>query len=48
VFIHAIGNTCDVEIRYEAQTPLIKLFISTRDDALVQGILDAVEQEING
>ena len=46
VFIHALDNTCDVEIRYEARTPLIKQFISTRNDALVQGILDAVEQEI--
>jgi len=48
IFIHAIDNTCDVQIRYEAQTPLIKQFISTRKDKLVQGILDAVEQEING
>jgi hypothetical protein len=48
VFIHSIGNTCDVQIRYEAQTPLIKQFISVRNDRLAQGILDAVEQETNG
>lgn len=47
VFIHAIGNTCDVEIRYEARTSLIKQFISTRNDSLVQGIWDAVSREIN-
>ena len=47
IFIHSMAKTCDVEIRYEAQTPLIKQFISTRNDRMVQGILDAVEQEIN-
>jgi hypothetical protein len=47
VFIHGIGNTCDVEIRYEAQTPLVKQFISTHNDQLINSILDAVEQEIN-
>ena len=47
VFIHSIGNTCDVEIRYEAQTPLVKRFISTHNDELAKGILDAVEQEVN-
>jgi hypothetical protein len=47
VFIHAIGNTCDVQIRYEAYTPLVKQFIWARDDSLVQGILDAVEQEVD-
>ena len=47
VFIHSIGNTCDVEIRYEARTPLVKQFISMRNDQVVQGILDAVEQEVN-
>ena len=36
VFIHAIGNTCDVEIR----------FSSGRNDRLAQDILDAVEQGI--
>ena len=46
VFVHSIGNTCDVEIRYEARTPLVKQFISVRNDRMVQGILDAVEQEI--
>lgn len=47
VFIHSIGNTCDVEIRYEARTPLVHQFISVHNDQLVQGILDAVEQEID-
>ena len=46
VFIHSIANTCDVEIRYESQTPLIKQFISARNDQLVQALLDAVEQEV--
>jgi len=36
VFIHAIGNICDVEIR----------FSSGRHDSVAQGILDAVQQEI--
>jgi len=36
VFIHGIGNTCDVEIRLS----------SGRNDWLAQGILDAVEQGI--
>ncbi len=47
VFIHSIGNTCDVEVRYEAQTPLVKQFTSVRNDKLVQDILDAVEQEVD-
>jgi len=47
VFIHSIDNTCDVEIRYEGQTTLIKRFNSSRSDALVQSIWDAVQQEIN-
>jgi hypothetical protein len=47
VFIHSIGNTCDMEIRYEAQTPLVKRFISVRNDRVVQDILDAIEQEVN-
>ena len=47
VFIHSLDNTSDVEIRYEAQTSMIKQFISTRDDVLVQSIWDAVDQEIN-
>ena len=46
VFIHSIDNTCDVEIRYEAKTPMVKQFMSVRNDQLVQGILDAVEKEI--
>lgn len=48
VFIHSIGNTCDVEIRYEAQTHVVKQFTSVRNDPVVENILDAVEQEING
>ena len=47
VFIHAINNTCDVEIRYESQKRLVKSFISVRNDRLAQGILDAVEQEVD-
>lgn len=37
VFLHSIGNTCEVEIR----------FSSGRNDRLAQGILDAVENEVN-
>ncbi len=37
VFIHSIGNTCDVEIR----------FSSGRNDRVAQGILDTIEQEVN-
>jgi hypothetical protein len=48
VLIHSLGNACDVEIRYEAQTPLIKRFTSERNDKIVQGIFDAVEKDING
>ena len=48
VFIHSIGNTCDVEIRYEAQKSLIRPFTGARNDRMVQDILDALEQEING
>jgi hypothetical protein len=47
VLIHSFGNTSDVEIRYEARTPLIKQFVSARNDQLVQGILDALEQEVD-
>ena len=47
VFVHSIGNTCDVEIRYEAQTSLIKQFTTVRNDRMVQGILDAIEEEVN-
>jgi len=47
VFIHAINNTCDVEIRYESQTRMVKSFISARNDQLAQGILNAVEQEVD-
>jgi len=47
VFIHSIGNSCDVEIRYEARTPLVKQFISTKNDQMVKNILDAVDQEVS-
>ena len=47
VFIHSIGNTCDVEVRYEDQTSLVKQFSSARNDRVVQGILDAVERELS-
>jgi len=46
VFIHSIGNSCEVEIRYEARTPLVKQITSVRNDQLVQGILDAVAEEV--
>jgi len=45
VFIHSIGNVCDVEIRYEAQTHVVKEFTTVRNDRLAQGILDAVQKE---
>ena len=48
VLIHSIGDTCDVEIRYEAQTPLIKRFTSERNDKMVQDILGAIQQDIDG
>lgn len=47
VFIHALGNECDVEIRYEGKMTLIKQFSSARNDRLVGDILDAVQQEVN-
>ncbi len=47
IFIHAIGNTCDVEIRFESKTPFIRQFSSGRNDGLIQGIFDAVEQEVD-
>lgn len=47
VFIHSIGNTCELEIRYEGQNSMVKQFASSRNDRLVQGIFDAVETEIN-
>ena len=48
VFIHSMANTCDVEIRYEARTPLVKQFIFARNDRMVKGILDALEKDVNG
>ena len=47
VFIHSIGDTSDVEVRYESETPMVKRFTSVKNDQLVQGILDTVEQEVN-
>ena len=47
VFIHAINNACDVEIRYESKARMVKPFISARNDQLAQGILNAVEQEVD-
>ena len=43
IFIHSLANTCDVEIRYEAKGP----FTSLRNDPLVQGLLDAIEQDVD-
>jgi len=45
IFIHCMDDSCDVEVRYEDQTPLVKRFTSVRNDQLVVGILDAVQQE---
>ena len=47
ILVHSFGNTCDVEIRYEAQTSFIKRFISVRNDQLAIAILDAIEHEVN-
>lgn len=46
VYIHGLGNSCDVEIRYEAQTPFVKRFTSVRNDPLVTGILDEAEDRL--
>ena len=46
VLVHSLANTCDVEIRYQSKKPLVKEFVSTRNDQLVENILDDVEQEI--
>ena len=48
VFIHSMGNDCDVEIRYEARTHMVKQFTSLKNDRLVQSLLDAVDNEIGG
>ena len=47
VLLHSFANTCDVEIRYESRTGLVKQFISTRNDRMVEDILNKVEQELN-
>jgi hypothetical protein len=47
VFIHSIENTCDVQIRYEAQTHLIKQFISVHNDRMAEDILDAIEKDLS-
>jgi hypothetical protein len=48
VVIHSIGDTSDVEVRYEAQTPMIKRFTSERNDKVVSGFLNALEQDVDG
>ncbi|MDE1920979.1 MAG: hypothetical protein KGJ09_02760 [Candidatus Omnitrophica bacterium] len=45
VFIYSFGHSSEVEVRYEAVTPLVRQFISTHNDKMVNGILDAIEQE---
>lgn len=47
VFIHSLGNTTQVEIRYEAITPFIKHWTSVRNDRLGQRLLDAMGDEIS-
>ncbi len=47
IFVHGINQRCEVEIRYESRTSLIKQFSSERNDAVVNGILNAIEQEVN-
>jgi len=46
VLVHSINNTCDVEIRYEAQTPFIRRFISVQNDKMIEDILDTVEKDL--
>jgi hypothetical protein len=47
VLIHAIAEGAEVEIRYHKVTPLlIKQFNSTRNDKLVNGLLEAIEQAL--
>jgi hypothetical protein len=48
VLIHSLGDACEVEIRYEAQTSLIKQFTSERNDRIVRGLLDAIERDVDG
>ena len=47
VLVHCLGNTCDVEIRYGAVTPIIKQLTTTHNDHLAEGLLDAVEREVH-
>jgi hypothetical protein len=47
VLIHSLGDACDVEIRYEAQTSLVKQFTSERNDRLVQDIVDSIGQDVD-
>ena len=47
VLVHGLDNTCDVEVRYGSLKPLIKQFVSARNDRLVENFLDAVEREVN-
>ena len=47
IFVHAIADGAQVEIRYGKATPLlIKQFQSTRNDKLANKILDQIEQEL--
>jgi len=46
VFIHGRDNTADVEIRYEAQTSMIKQFVSTRNDQFIEDIFDDIEKDL--
>lgn len=46
VFIHSLGQTCEVEVRYEARTPMIKEFVSVRNDRVVENVLNAIQEEV--
>ena len=48
VFIHYFSNSCDVEIRYESQNPIVNQLVSVRNDQVVQGFLDELEKEVSG
>ena len=47
IFVHSYGNACDVEIRYEARTNLVKQLTSVRNDQLADSILDALQDEVS-
>ena len=48
VFLHSVGTATEVEVRYHSMMPVIKRFVSTRNDKLANRILDAIEQQLNG